>query len=257
MKCAIPFWLESENDIEPYTSSTAMKNGWIWKIPLQHRIGSGYIFDSDYITVDQAIEEAESFYSRSLKINKVINFDPGRLENFWVKNCISVGLSSSFLEPIESTSLWVTTSQLDILRHFLSDLINPKEQSIKLFNETMNKTLDELSYFVYLHYMTKRKDSLFWEDFRHKNKIPAEFRERFENLKNGNLRWLDIVNDKVSCNFALANYLQVADGLKLLENQLDIRGYEQLNPTPKQYKEICDNFIRNYSIKNKTFLQNI
>jgi tryptophan halogenase len=257
MKCAIPFWLESDNDIEPYTSSTAMKNGWMWKIPLQHRIGSGYIFDSDYINVDQAINEAENFYSRSLKINKIINFDPGRMENFWVKNCISVGLSSSFLEPIESTSLWVTTSQLDLLQHFLSDLLNPREQSLKIFNKTMNKTLDELSYFVYLHYMTKRQDSQFWKEFREKNLVPDGFRELFENLKNGNIRYLDIINENVSCNFQLASYLQVANGLKLFENPPDISGYKKLNPTLTQYKEICMNYTRQYSIKNKIFLQNI
>lgn len=257
MKCAIPFWLESESDIEPYTSSIAMNNGWIWKIPLQHRVGSGYIFDSDYIDVEQAVKEAENFYSRSLKINKVINFNPGRIEKFWIKNCIAVGLSSSFLEPIESTSLWVTTSQLDILRHFLSEFEMPNKSSVNIFNETMGNTLDELSYFVYLHYINKRRDSIFWKEFQCKNPIPTKFLERLENLKKGNIRYLDIPNDKVSCNFALANYLQVADGLKLFENNINLQGYEQLDPTPAKYREIIENYLINHSTKNKIFLQNI
>ena len=73
-----------------------------------------------------------SFYK--LKINKIIPFNTGRLENFWVKNCMSVGLASSFIEPLESTSLWVTVSQLDTFRQFLNEIKETDQKSIDLFN---------------------------------------------------------------------------------------------------------------------------
>ena len=118
----IPFFLNQESEILPCTHAIAMKYGWIWKIPLQHRFGSGYIFDSDYINEEQALREAEKKLNQKLISPKVISFDAGRFEKVWVKNCIAVGLSAGFTEPLEATSLYITVQQLLFLAHFKDDL---------------------------------------------------------------------------------------------------------------------------------------
>lgn len=173
MKRAIPFWLDSDDKMKPYTRAIAMKYGWMWNITLQHRVGSGYVFDSDYINEDQALIEAEQFYGTKIKINKVIDFEAGRFENWWVKNCMAIGLSSSFIEPLESTSLWLTTSQLETFKQFINEIENLDQKSIDLFNEICRNNMDEILSFVYLHYITKRKDSNFWINFK-KNYPPPE-----------------------------------------------------------------------------------
>ena len=155
MKKGIPFWLENSEEIQPYTSCIAMKYGWMWKIPLQHRTGSGYIFDSDFINEEQALSEAELHFNQKLKINKVISFEAGRFERAWIKNCISIGLSSSFIEPLESTSIWNTVIQLDMLRHFVDEFKNFSEKSINLYKEIVDNNIDDKLHFVYLHYLTK------------------------------------------------------------------------------------------------------
>ena len=240
MKKAIPFWLESEEEIRPYTKAIAMKYGWMWNIPLQHRIGSGYIFDSDYIDENQALEEAEQYYGTKLKINKIIPFNTGRLENCWVKNCMAVGLSSNFIEPLESTSLWAVVGQLDAFRHFLNEIEDCDQKSVELFNEILSNALDEKMHFVYLHYMTKRNDSEFWKNFRKDYPPPEKFVELLEKIKYGNIRYYDFVNMKRSSGFALSSYLQICAGLGIFENKLNNAPYANISPTPEEYKHMID-----------------
>jgi tryptophan halogenase len=235
-KKAIPFWLASENDIVPYTGSIAMKYGWMWKIPLQHRIGSGYVFDSDYISVDQAHQEAEQHYQRPLKINKIIDFDPGRYENVWVKNCMAVGLSSSFLEPLESTSLWLTITQLTLFKHFINELEAPRSSSLTLFNKMIANEIDDKAHFVYIHYLTKRKDSDFWINFREKCPVPDALKEKLELIKESNLRHFNISNAQAPAIFPLHSYLEVCNGLEMYENKMNISNYETIKPSPAEYK---------------------
>jgi tryptophan halogenase len=257
MKCAIPFWLEGEDEIEPYTTATAMKYGWMWKIPLQHRIGSGYIFDSDYINEDQALCEAEEFYGKSLKVNKVIKFDVGRIENFWVKNCIAVGLSGSFIEPLESTSLYVTCGQLNFIKHFINELDNPRESSLKSFNKVMNNTQEHILNFVYFHYITKRQDSPFWKEFRQKNTIPKGFEETLQNIIEANFREYNFNGNHAVAGFDIMSFLQVGSGLEVFENDININGYENLQPSPEEYKSIIYKAMQTSSRNHAMMLRSI
>ena len=122
MKKGIPFWIDAETPLEPHTGAIAMKYGWIWKIPLLHRTGSGYIFDSDYIDENQALEEAEELFGQKLEVRKIIPFEAGRFDRYWSKNCMAVGLSSSFIEPLESTSIFLSIGQLQTFKHFFNEI---------------------------------------------------------------------------------------------------------------------------------------
>ena len=256
MKKGMPFWLEQKKNINPYTSSIAMKYGWMWQIPLQHRIGSGYIFDSDYISEDQAVAEAEQYYQTKIKVNKIIPFKAGRFKRVWIKNCIAVGLSSSFLEPLESTSLWYTISQLELFRQFINEIYTVNENSLNLYNEIIGNNIDDGMNFIYFHYMTKRNDSKFWLEFKNKNKPPEKFQHILEILKTGNARVYDFHNLKKTASFELTSYLQVGYGLSYFDNDLNLFNYENIVPSPDEYKRMTNQMLYQAEDHNK-FLKNL
>ena len=256
MKKGIPFWLESEEIIQPYTSCIALKNGWSWHIPLQNRIGSGYVFDSDYITDEEALLEAEQHYKRKLEPRKFIPFEAGSYENYWVKNCIAFGLSSSFIEPLESTSLFATIAQLCILLSFYDDLENPRESSIKMYNHMCTRGFEEISDFVYLHYVTKRNDSKFWREFKDKNPVPPTLQEKLELLKECNLRPENIDDKFAAAFFNASSFLQVAAGLGIPEKLPKIENLDMVYPSIEQYKNAIEHLLLHEAHNHRYFLEN-
>ena len=240
MKKAMSFWLDKTENPEPYTSSIAMKNGWLWKIPLQNRTGVGYIFDSDLITDDDALVEVEQFLNDTVKVRKIISFDPGMFEKVWVKNCMAVGLSSSFIEPLESTSLWLTISQLEIFKHFLHDLHDTPESSLTLFNEILTNNMNEIVNFVYLHYITSRNDSEFWRTFQDKHPPPPAFSNMLTLLKKNDLNHFNFIKSQCTTIFPLSSYLQVAYGLEIIGNDSDISSRYNTFPSTEEYKYMID-----------------
>ena len=81
--------------------ATRLILGWMWKIPVQDRIGAGYVFDSNYVSEEDALQEAQQLLREPIEDARLISFDSGSHEQFWVKNCIAVGLGSNFIEPLE------------------------------------------------------------------------------------------------------------------------------------------------------------
>ena len=235
MKKAIPFILEPEENIKPYTRSIAMKHGWMWKIPLQNRIGAGCVFDSDYINEDQAVDEANKFLNKKIKPIKVIDFKAGRYENTWVKNCMAVGLSSGFTEPLEATSLYLTVEQLNLLPQYIPYMFKHNITALNQFNDIINYSNDSVMHFLYLHYLTKRRDSKFWKEFKDKNKCPEEFKTILEHIKKGVLIYPLFTAKVKTANFMLRSHLYVANGLGLIENKMDLL---DIQPTLNQYKKI-------------------
>jgi len=239
MKKAIPFWLDKEEKIRPYTTATAMKYGWVWNIPLQHRIGSGYVFDSDYIDENQALEEAESLYGRKLEIRKILDFDPGRFENVWVKNCMAIGLSSSFVEPLESTSIMGTIAQLHFILLHRNDFFRPSQKTLDKFNEGFKHNMDKILNFIYLHYITKRNDSEFWKNIKNKTTVPPTLIPFLEDIENSLFFPSTIENKVGNLVFSENSYIAVSAGLGLLEQglKLDLFG-EEIAPSLEEYQSM-------------------
>jgi tryptophan halogenase len=251
MKKGIPFYLDYDGNIPPYTSSIAMKYGWCWKIPLQHRFGCGYIFDSDYIDENQALEEVEEYFGQKIEIRKVISFEAGRYEKLWVKNCIALGLSSSFIEPLESTSIFLTCMQLFSLDQFFNEFDRCDEKSLDSFNSICNSLMDDALSCVYLHYMTKRNDTDFWKNLREKYKPPEHFLEIMELLREANVRYFDI--EKPNKIFSLNAYLQIANGLEFFEKPFHDTNFETTKPSIEEYKDIIDTCVSK-ALDHKKFL---
>ncbi len=164
---AIPFpesYQENEMPV-PCTTAWAQKCGWMWQTPLLDRRGNGYVFDSNFITVDRAQEEIETLLGRKINPLKIIKFDTGRKKNAWVKNCMAIGLSYAFVEPLEATSIHTTIVQIktfvnEYLRPSIEDTVNPR--SVDMFNHRIGRHIDDVVDFLVLHYQGGRTDSEFW-----------------------------------------------------------------------------------------------
>lgn len=170
---ALPFFIENKtNVIPPYTEAIAMKYGWVWKIPVQDRFGCGYVFDSSYITDKEAKEEIEELFG-NVEIPRAFSFKAGYYENTWVKNCVAIGLSSGFIEPLEATSIWTSLSSLDFLFcDFLHGMLDKNNESFKSsYNKKVKDFNNQVKSFLQLHYLTNRQDSSFWQEYRTKNII--------------------------------------------------------------------------------------
>lgn len=236
MNTAIPFWIDHKDNegIKPYTIATAMKNGWSWQIPLQHRIGAGYVFDSNYVSIEDAIIEAEEFYKQKIDVRNVIKFEAHRLEKFWHKNCIGVGLASGFLEPLESTSFFLSVHNLEAIRYYLNEIIDHDDSAIDNFNNTAKISWDIIADFIYLHYITKRKDSKFWQEFRYKTKPRKDILQIIELLKANRLKHTDIGTVTGMTGFGLQSYYQVGYGLELNDPIDSLGRYSNIVPSMEE-----------------------
>lgn len=158
----------------PYTISTAESAGWRWKIPLQHRAGNGHVYSSNHLSDDQAIEVlCKHIKGKLLNDPRVIKFTPGRRNKAWNKNCIAVGLSSGFLEPLESTSIALIELAIEKIKLFFPDK-DFNEDVIQEFNDRTRIEYERVRDFVIFHYKaTARIDSEFWNYCRNMP-VPAE-----------------------------------------------------------------------------------
>lgn len=169
---ALPFLLpyEEDNYGNFYTVARALDNGWMWQIPTVERLGCGYVFDENFISADNAQREIEQILGKPIQPIKHIRFQSGRVKNSWNKNCLNVGLSSAFLEPLEATSIHATIVQLetfvfDFLKSTL-ELTN-NDYSRKEYNKRINKMYDDFKDFLILHYQGGREDTEFWKHVKY------------------------------------------------------------------------------------------
>ncbi len=155
-------------EIEPYTRCIAMPAGWRWRIPLQHRIGNGYVFSSAFISEDEACSTiAGAVEGRALADPRVLRFRAGRRRHSWSRNVIAVGLASGFLEPLESTSIYLTQMAITYLIELfpLAGHIDPRDRDE--FNRLVDMEYDRVRDFLILHFhATTRDDSAFWNHVR-------------------------------------------------------------------------------------------
>lgn len=165
----------------PYTQATARPAGWQWRIPLQHRVGTGYVYASSHIGDQAALDDlmAQPGNEQPVTEPRTIKFVTGRRRVFWNKNCITLGLASGFIEPLESTSIHLAVSGVYCLLDHFPDLdFDPV--NIAHYNEQLIDEYERVRDFIILHYCTtKRTDTEYWKRAQ-AVKIPDSLFERID-----------------------------------------------------------------------------
>lgn len=173
--------------IRPYTSATAFKAGWLWEIPLYKRTGNGYVYSSQFTSDQDAERELHQFFGD--RINKAdlrpIKFQSRRRRHAWVKNCVSIGLASAFLEPLESTGIYFIYAALyQLVRNFPNKQVDSVLRD--KFNQKVAFMVDDIKDFIIMHFKTaKREDTAFWRANKYETKIPDSLQVIFDQHKAG------------------------------------------------------------------------
>jgi tryptophan 6-halogenase len=179
---ALPFWLDvaEGEEINNYTHAWAQEAGWMWQIPTQTRYGCGYVYSDEFRTPEEAKLEVERVLGREIEVRSDIRFQIGRLEKAWIGNCLAVGLSSSFLEPLESTSIHGTIVQMMLFGgRFMNAPARMTDADRADYNARVGREVDDFRTFVNMHYMTERDDTPFWREVR-AHRLHPETRARLE-----------------------------------------------------------------------------
>jgi tryptophan halogenase len=170
------------------TLSWAMPNGWMWQIPTQKRYGCGYVYSDMFTTYDKAVDELRKTTGRKIEPLRDLKFDCGRVDKFWVKNVVAIGLAAGFVEPLEATSIHATIIQLDILfTTSLNFMVDKKEfiydANINNYNTYFGRMFDDIKDLIQIHYITKREDTEFWKYCKYDMKRTEKVSEILEMCK--------------------------------------------------------------------------
>jgi hypothetical protein len=169
---AMPTALDNSREIPSETTSSALSFGWAWKIPLTNRFGNGYVYASDFISPDEAEKELRKHLGKSAEQSEArhLKMRVGRVERHWRNNCLAIGLSQGFIEPLEATALMLIQFSLE---HFISMLeqgqFTPCYQV--QFNRRINQMFEGVRDYVVAHYrLNTRQDTEYWRANReHEN----------------------------------------------------------------------------------------
>ncbi|GAB5379469.1 MAG: tryptophan 7-halogenase [Aliiglaciecola sp.] len=183
MNSAIPLQTKLTGSPPPYTRSIANHAGWQWRIPLQHRMGNGIVYCSEYMSDDEAqrllLSSAEG---EKMTEPRTIKFVTGHRKKLWNKNCVALGLAGGFIEPLESTAIHIIQQGImQLIKYFPTYGINDLE--VAQYNDYMKTDYNEIRDFIVLHYhLTKRDDSPFWRYCRNMD-IPESLKARMDLFK--------------------------------------------------------------------------
>lgn len=170
----------SVSPLTPYVRCTASKGGWQWRIPLQHRVGNGYVYSSKFLGDDEARQILLSnLDAEQLGEPRLVRFRPGRRLKCWDKNVIAIGLSSGFLEPLESTSIHLIQTGIHrLLAMFPAERFSAPD--IDEYNLQARTEYEDVRDFIIAHYkVTRRTDDPFWDNVRTMD-VPPSLGERLE-----------------------------------------------------------------------------
>ena len=242
----IPF--DFYDELPSYTLAEATDNGWIWRIPIGNRYGTGYLYSSKFTSDEEAREKYNDWlvenFDTELTSDRIIKYRPGYYEEYWMGNCLAVGLSSGFVEPLESTGIHIIIKQIQEFINYNYNLknLNFNRKSANLINRDIYA---DVVNFVALHYNTNRTDSEFW---------------RY--ITDNKLEWVKDVDQKIRQEFVdgtlfrnnpmgslwtMDSYIQIANGLKMISKE-SIQNHLNSKPegngvfySGEQILEVCKN----------------
>jgi glycine/D-amino acid oxidase-like deaminating enzyme len=178
---------DAQHGVEPYTSAIALDSGWTWKIPMLGRFGTGYVYSSEFSSEARAVQELCELWQldeNKASLNK-IRFRVGRNRRAWVKNCVGIGLSSCFVEPLESSGIYFIYAALyQLAKHFPDKSFDPVV--IDRFNSEIETMFDDTRDFIQAHYLTTpREDTPFWRANKHDLVLSDDIKHKLETYQAG------------------------------------------------------------------------
>ena len=205
---AIAVQTENVGAPHPYTLAQAQDFGWRWRIPLQHRSGNGYVFCSQYLSDDEATATLMRQVEGEIVLGpNIIPFKTGMRQRPWVKNCVAIGLSCGFIEPLESTALHLIYKGMDYLLRFFPDMdVDPTLAAE--YNRRITADYEEIRDFIALHYsVSARDDTPFWRAVQ-AVELPETLKERIALFKASG-----VLRDGVDDMFRAASWQSVMEGM--------------------------------------------
>jgi tryptophan halogenase len=173
---------DARDGINSYTTATARQAGWTWNIPLFGRSGNGYVYSSAFLSPEAAETEfRETLGERAKDVSaKHIKIRVGRNRNLWVKNCVAIGLAGGFIEPLESSGIYLIEMGIHhLIQHFPDGNFSPILRN--RYNRIMTKHYEDIRDFIVLHYCTtQREDTEFWRFNKNHPAIPSSVHEKLE-----------------------------------------------------------------------------
>ena len=159
---AVVYRTETNSPKKPYTLATAKKYGWTWEIPTRTKVGKGYVYCDKYASEDDILKELGD-----VEKVKSIDFTSGRITKFIDKNCLSIGLSSGFLEPLQATSLHLTLMQMQLFAYSFPTANCLGDEDLEQdYNNMIGDLHDSMRDFVSIHYSGGKTDTDFWKNIK-------------------------------------------------------------------------------------------
>lgn len=243
---------ENAGPPDPFTRSTAHEAGWQWRIPLQHRMGNGYVYSSAYASDDEAVDTLMgNLEGKPLGDPRFLRFTTGHRKKFWDKNCVAIGLSAGFLEPLESTSLHLIQSGIaKLLQMFPDKEFN--QADIDRYNRVTTFEFERIRDFIILHYnATTRDDTPFW-DYVRTMSIPDYLEDKINLYKSygrifreneelfNDTSWFAVMNGQ---NIKAEKYDPVADVISDAETAHRLTHIRETIATSANYMPSHEKFI--------------
>ena len=183
----VPYDVYKPEQIVTYTRSIARDAGWQWDINLQTRRGLGYVYSSAFLSDDEAEAQLRAFegpHTKDIPANR-IKFASTKRHVSWKKNCVAIGLSDGFLEPLESSGLYMIEYGAQMLGLMLQDFAHAPDATIRNFNRNMDDLYEEVLSFINLHYViSNRRDTLFWRAATADSAIWSGLKDKLEIWQN-------------------------------------------------------------------------
>jgi 2-polyprenyl-6-methoxyphenol hydroxylase-like FAD-dependent oxidoreductase len=223
---AVVIATEKQDEIESQTISTAMKHGWAWEIPLLNRTGNGYVYSSSFCSADEA--EAELKEKLGLQDSAVtvrhLKMKVGRVKDHWVKNCIAVGLSQGFIEPLEATALHLVQ---ETIQGFIDNYQDGdfSQQYQQRFNNSINQRFDAVRDYIVAHYrVNSRNDTPYWRANAQNNNVSPSLANILNIWVNGKNLSDELDRQKIDNFYPSVSWHCLLAGYGIYPNQ------EQLKP---------------------------